>query len=102
MKMTLTQSIIINKLSLDVKPNPGQQERVDDLPSPEWKAYLITDSHKWCQNQCCQKANGKALQESIRSLMSHVSDFASLDQAREAARKLVETHEADLTKCLSS
>lgn len=46
MKMTLTQSIIINKLSIDVKPDLDQQGRVVYLPNPERKPYIITDNHR--------------------------------------------------------
>ena len=46
MKMTLNQSIIINKLSIDVKPSLDPQGRVVYLPNPERKPYLITDNHR--------------------------------------------------------
>lgn len=46
MKMTLNESIIINKLSIDVKPSLDPQGRVVYLPNPERKPYLITDNHR--------------------------------------------------------
>ncbi|EAY1320457.1 integrase, partial [Salmonella enterica] len=113
MKMTLTQSIIINKLSIDVKPELDQQGRVVYLPNPERKPYLITDNHRdspvgfgvkisatkktyIVQRRVSsadkrQSTGGKAPKQVIRSTIGNVSDFASIDQARETARKFVET-----------
>ena len=113
MKMTLTQSIIINKLSIDVKPDLDQQGRVVYLPNPERKPYLITDNHRdspvgfgvkisatkktyIIQRRVSSADNrpetgGKAPKQVIRSTIGNVSDFASIDQARETARKFVET-----------
>lgn len=113
MKMTLTQSIIINKLSIDIKPDLDQQGRVIYLPNPERKPYLITDNHRdspvgfgvkisatkktyIIQRRVSSADNrpstgGKAPKQVIRSTIGNVSDFASIDQARETARKFVET-----------
>lgn len=44
--MTLSQPIIINKLSIDVKSKLDQKERVVYLPNPDRKPYLITDNHR--------------------------------------------------------
>jgi hypothetical protein len=46
MKMTLNQSIIINKLSIDVKPGLDKAGKAVYLPNPERKPYLNTDSHR--------------------------------------------------------
>lgn len=113
MKMTLTQSIIINKLSIDVKPDLDQQGRVVYLPNSGRKPYLITDNHRdspvgfgvkisatkktyIIQRRVSSADNrpatgGKAPKQVIRSTIGNVSDFASIDQARETARKFVET-----------
>lgn len=113
MKMTLTQSIIINKLSIDVKPDLDQHGRVIYLQNPERKPYLITDNHRdspvgfgvkisatkktyIIQRRVSSADNrpetgGKAPKQVIRSTIGNVSDFASIDQARETARKFVET-----------
>ncbi|EGB1673289.1 integrase [Escherichia coli] len=113
MKMTLTQSIIINKLSIDVKPDLDQQGRVVYLPNPERKPYIITDNHRdspvgfgvkisatkktyIIQRRVASadkrpSTGGKAPKQVIRSTIGNVSDFASIDQARDAARKFVET-----------
>lgn len=113
MKMTLTQSIIINKLSIDVKPDLDQQGRVVYLPNPERKPYIITDNHRdspvgfgvkisatkktyIIQRRVASaekrpSTGGKAPKQVIRSTIGNVSDFANIDQARDAARKFVET-----------
>lgn len=113
MKMTLNQSIIINKLSIDVKPSLDPQGRVVYLPNPERKPYLITDNHRdspvgfGVKISATKKTyivqrrvsvaesrpttGGKSPQTVIRSTIGNVSDFASIDQARETARKFVET-----------
>lgn len=113
MKMTLNQSIIINKLSIDVKPSLDPQGRVVYLPNPERKPYLITDSHRdspvgfgvkisatkktyIVQRRVSSPGNrpktgGKSPSEVIRSTIGNVSDFANIDQAREVARNLVQT-----------
>lgn len=113
MKMTLTQSIIINKLSIDVKPDLDQQGQVVYLPNPERKPYIITDNHRdspvgfgvkisatkktyIIQRRVASadkrpSTGGKAPKQVIRSTIGNVSDFANIDQARDAARKFVET-----------
>jgi hypothetical protein len=112
MKMTLNQSIIINKLSIDVKPDLDQQGRVVYLPNPERKPYLITDNHgihplvlvsksvrrknlyhsaKSVVSRQSTGDRGQSLKQVIRSTIGNVSDFASIDQARETARKFVQT-----------
>lgn len=113
MKMTLNQSIIINKLSIDVKPSLDPQGRVVYLPNPERKPYLITDNHRdspvgfgvkisatkktyIVQRRVSSPGNrpktgGKSPSEVIRSTIGNVSDFANIDQAREVARNLVQT-----------
>lgn len=113
MKMTLNQSIIINKLSIDVKPSLDPQGRVVYLPNPERKPYLITDSHRdspvgfgvkisatkktyFIQRRVSSAENrpstgGRAPQEVIRSTIGNVSDFASIEQARDVARNFVQT-----------
>lgn len=112
MKMTLTQSIIINKLSIDVKPDLDQQGRVVYC-NPERKPYIITDNHRdspvgfgvkisatkktyIIQRRVASadkrpSTGGKAPKQVIRSTIGNVSDFANIDQARDAARKFVET-----------
>ncbi len=113
MKMTLNQSIIINKLSIDVKPSLDQQGRVVYLPNPERKPYLITDNHRdspvgfgvkisatkktyFIQRRVSSAENrpstgGRAPQEVIRSTIGNVSDFTSIEQARDVARNFVQT-----------
>lgn len=113
MKMTLNQSIIINKLSIDVKPSLDQDGRVVYLPNIDRKPYLITDSHRdspvgfgvkisatkktyIVQRRVSSPGNrpktgGKSPSEVIRSTIGNVSDFANIDQAREVARNLVQT-----------
>ncbi|ELW2866267.1 integrase, partial [Salmonella enterica] len=113
MKMTLNQSIIINKLSIDVKPSLDQQGRVIYLPNPERKPYLITDSHRdspvgfgvkisatkktyFIQRRVSvdesrPNTGGKSPQTVIRSTIGNVSDFTNIEQARDVARNFVQT-----------
>ena len=113
MKLTLNQSTIINKLSIDVKPELDQQGRVIYLPNPGRKPYLITDNHRdspvgfgvkisakkktyIVQQSVSSPGNspetgGKSPSEVIRPTIGNVSDFANIDQAREGARNLVQT-----------
>ncbi len=46
MKMTLNQSIIINKLSIETKPELDSDGRVVYVPNISCKPYLITESHR--------------------------------------------------------
>lgn len=46
MKITLNQSIIINKLSIDVKPSLDHDGQVIYLTNPDRKPYLITDNRR--------------------------------------------------------
>ncbi len=113
MKMTLNQSIIINKLSIDVKPSLDHDGRVVYLPNTDRKPYLITDNHRdspvgfgvkisatkktyIVQRRVSSPGNrpktgGKAPSEVIRSTIGNVSDFTNIDQAREVARNFVQT-----------
>lgn len=113
MKMKLNQSIIINKLSIDVKLSLDPQGRVVYIPNPERKPYLITDNHRdspvgfgvkiratkktyFIQRRVSSAENrpstgGRAPQEVIRSTIGNVSDFASIEQARDVARNFVQT-----------
>lgn len=113
MKMTLNQSIIINKLSIDVKPSLDPQGRVVYIPNPERKPYLITDSHRdspvgfgvkisatkktyFIQRRVSvaesrPTTGGKSPQTVIRSTIGNVSDFTNIEQARDVARNFVQT-----------
>lgn len=96
MQMTLNQSIIINKLSIDVRVSLDPQGRVVYLPNPERKPYLITDSHRdspvgfgikisatkkthivqrrESSSGNRSKTGGKSLSEVIRSTIGNISD----------------------------
>ncbi|WP_225181381.1 tyrosine-type recombinase/integrase [Pectobacterium aroidearum] len=112
MKMTLNQSIIINKLSIDVKPAFDPEGRIIYAPNPGRKPYLITDNHRdspvgfGVKISATKKTyiiqrrvdsgqrtatGGKAPQEVIRATIGNVSDFANIDQARETARNFAQT-----------
>lgn len=45
-KMTLNQSIIINKLPIETKPELDSDGRVVYVPDISGKPYLITDNHR--------------------------------------------------------
>ncbi|WP_067707662.1 tyrosine-type recombinase/integrase [Erwinia sp. ErVv1] len=107
MKMTLNQSIIINKLSIETKPELDSDGRVVYVPNISGKPYLITDSHRDSpvgfgvkisstkKTYIIQRrvsgggrslSEGKSPSQVIRATVGNVSDFASIDQAREVAR----------------
>ncbi|ADO10598.1 Putative integrase/recombinase [Pantoea vagans C9-1] len=107
MKMNLNQSIIINKLSIETKPELDSDGRVVYVPNISGKPYLITDSHRDSpvgfgvkisatkKTYIIQRrvsggdrspSEGKSPSQVIRATIGNVSDFASIDQAREVAR----------------
>ncbi|WP_432399850.1 tyrosine-type recombinase/integrase [Pantoea allii] len=107
MKMTLNQSLIINKLSIDTKPEFDSDGRVVFVPNISGKPYLITDNHRDSpvgfgvkvsatkKTYIIQRrvsgggrspSEGKSPSQVIRATIGNVSDFASIDQAREVAR----------------
>jgi len=106
-KMTLNQSLIINKLSIDTKPEFDSDGRVVFVPNISGKPYLITDNHRDSpvgfgvkvsatkKTYIIQRrvsgggrspSEGKSPSQVIRATIGNVSDFASIDQAREVAR----------------
>lgn len=116
MKMTLSQSIVINKLSINVKPGLSSKGEVIYAPNLSLKPYLITDNHRdspvgfgvkvsatkktyIIQRRVSSPGNrpttgGKAPSEVIRATIGNVSDFVSIDQARDAARNIVQSIKA--------
>lgn len=105
--MTLNQSLIINKLSIDTKPEFDSDGRVVFVPNISGKPYLITDNHRDSpvgfgvkvsatkKTYIIQRrvsgggrspSEGKSPSQVIRATIGNVSDFASIDQAREVAR----------------
>ncbi|MGC1072487.1 integrase arm-type DNA-binding domain-containing protein [Pantoea agglomerans] len=107
MKMTLNQSLIINKLSIETKPEFDSDGRVVYVPNISGKPYLITDNHRDSpvgfgvkvsatkKTYIIQRrvsgggrspSEGKSPSQVIRATIGNVSDFASIDQAREVAR----------------
>lgn len=85
-----------------MKTDFNPQRRVDYLTNPERKSYLITDN-PWDSpvgfgakservmslSETRSVARGKTSKEVIRSTIGNVSDFVSIDQAREAVRNSV-------------
>lgn len=114
--MTLSQSIAINKLSINVKPELSSKGEVIYAPNLSLKPYLITDNHRdspvgfgvkvsatkktyIIQRRVSSPGNrpttgGKAPSEVIRATIGNVSDFVSIDQARDAARNIVQSIKA--------
>jgi len=105
--MTLNQYLIINKLSIDTKPEFDSDGRVVFVPNISGKPYLITDNHRDSpvgfgvkvsatkKTYIIQRrvsgggrspSEGKSPSQVIRATIGNVSDFASIDQAREVAR----------------
>ena len=115
MKMTLNQSIIINKLSIETKPEFDSDGRVVYVPNISGKSYIITDNHRDSPVGFGVKVNatkktyiiqrrvsgggrspseGKSSSKVIRAKIGNVSDFASIDQAREVAKTYAQSMKA--------
>ncbi|EPJ3720117.1 MULTISPECIES: tyrosine-type recombinase/integrase [Klebsiella] len=112
MKTTLTQSFIINKLSVHVKPELSSSGKVVFEANPDQKPYIVFDDHRDApvgfgvkvsltkktyviQRRVSSGARdvkeGKKPSSVLKVKVGNVSDFPSIDQAREAARELVQT-----------
>ncbi|HCD1317959.1 TPA: tyrosine-type recombinase/integrase [Klebsiella variicola subsp. variicola] len=112
MKTTLTQSFIINKLSVHVKPELNSSGKVVFEPNPQQKPYIVFDDHRDSPVGFGVKVSltkktyviqrrvssgtrdvkeGKKPSSVLKVKVGNVSDFQSIDQAREAARQLVQT-----------
>ncbi|HGF4334769.1 tyrosine-type recombinase/integrase [Serratia ficaria] len=112
MKTTLTQSFIINKLSVHVKPELSSSGKVVFEANPDQKPYIVFDDHRDApvgfgvkvsltkKTYVIQRrvssgdrsvSEGKKPSSVLKVKVGNVSDFPSIDQAREAARQLVQT-----------
>lgn len=112
LKTTLTQSFIINKLSVHVKPELNSSGKVVFEPNPQQKPYIVFDDHRDSPVGFGVKVSltkktyviqrrvssgtrdvkeGKKPSSVLKVKVGNVSDFPSIDQAREAARQLVQT-----------
>lgn len=112
LKTTLTQSFIINKLSVHVKPELNSSGKVVFEPNPQQKPYIVFDDHRDSPVGFGVKVSltkktyviqrrvssgtrdvkeGKKPSSVLKVKVGNVSDFQSIDQAREAARQLVQT-----------
>ncbi|WP_213928221.1 tyrosine-type recombinase/integrase [Serratia marcescens] len=112
MKTTLTKSFIINKLSVHVKPELSSSGKVVFEANPDQKPYIVFDDHRDApvgfgvkvsltkktyviQRRVSSGARdvkeGKKPSSVLKVKVGNVSDFPSIDQAREAARELVQT-----------
>ena len=112
LKTTLTQSFIINKLSVNVKPELNSSGKVVFEPNPQQKPYIVFDDHRDSPVGFGVKVSltkktyviqrrvssgtrdvkeGKKPSSVLKVKVGNVSDFPSIDQAREAARQLVQT-----------
>ncbi|EID9321872.1 integrase [Klebsiella pneumoniae subsp. pneumoniae] len=112
MKTTLSQSFIINKLSIGVKPVLSNTGKVVFEANPEHKPYIVFDDHRDAPVGFGVKVSltkktyviqrrvssgsrdvkeGKKPSSVLKVKVGNVSDFPSIDQAREAARQLVQT-----------
>ncbi|QDI31791.1 integrase [Serratia marcescens] len=112
MKTTLTQSFIINKLNVNVKPELNSSGKVVFEPNPQQKPYIVFDDHRDSPVGFGVKVSltkktyviqrrvssgtrdvkeGKKPSSVLKVKVGNVSDFPSIDQAREAARQLVQT-----------
>ncbi|HDK6579933.1 TPA: tyrosine-type recombinase/integrase [Klebsiella quasipneumoniae] len=112
MKTTLNQSFIINKLSISVKPALSDTGKVVFEPNPQQKPYIVFDDHRDSpvgfgvkvsltkKTYVIQRrvssgdrsvSEGKKPSSVLKVKVGNVSDFPSIDQAREVARELVQT-----------
>lgn len=112
MKTTLSQSFIINKLSVDVKPTLNGFGKVVFEPNPDHKPYIVFDDHRDSPVGFGVKVSvtkktyviqrrvssgdrnvmeGKKPSSVLKSKVGNVSDFPNIDEARQAARQLVQT-----------
>ena len=112
LKTTLNQAFIINKLSIDVKPALNHAGKVVFEANPDQKPYIVFDDHRdspvgfgvkvsltkktyVIQRRVASSdrnvSEGKKPSSVLKVKVGNVSDFPSIDQAREAARQLVQT-----------
>ncbi|HED3064665.1 TPA: integrase [Kluyvera ascorbata] len=112
MKTTLSQSFILNKLSISVKPTLNDAGKVVFEANPDQKPYIVFDDHRESpvgfgvkvsltkKTYVIQRrvssgnrsvTDGKKPSSVLKVKVGNVSDFPSIDQAREAARQLVQT-----------
>ncbi|KFD23308.1 tyrosine-type recombinase/integrase [Yokenella regensburgei] len=112
MKTTLSQSFILNKLSIGVKPTLNDAGKVVFEANPDQKPYIVFDDHRESpvgfgvkvsltkKTYVIQRrvssghrtvTEGKKPSSVLKVKVGNVSDFPSIDQAREAARQFVQT-----------
>jgi len=112
LKTTLSQSFIINKLSINVKPALSSSGKVVFEVNPDQKPYIVFDDHREApvgfgvkvsltkKTYVIQRrvssgdrsvSEGKKPSSVLKVKVGNVSDFPSIDQAREVARQLVQT-----------
>ena len=112
MKTTLSQSFILNKLSIGVKPTLNDAGKVVFEANSDQKPYIVFDDHRESpvgfgvkvsltkKTYVIQRrvssghrtvTEGKKPSSVLKVKVGNVSDFPSIDQAREAARQLVQT-----------
>lgn len=112
LKTTLNQAFIINKLSIDVKPTLNHAGKVVFEANPDQKPYIVFDDHRdspvgfgvkvsltkktyVIQRRVASSdrnvSEGKKPSSVLKVKVGNVSDFQSIDQAREVARQLVQT-----------
>lgn len=112
LKTTLNQAFIINKLSINVKPELSSSGKVVFEANPDQKPYIVFDNHRdspvgfgvkvsltkktyVIQRRVASSdrnvSEGKKPSSVLKVKVGNVSDFPSIDQAREAARQLVQT-----------
>ncbi|HBU8028882.1 TPA: integrase, partial [Klebsiella pneumoniae] len=108
MKTTLNQAFIINKLSINVKPELSSSGKVVFEANPDQKPYIVFDDHRdspvgfgvkvsltkktyVIQRRVASSdrnvSEGKKPSSVLKVKVGNVSDFPSIDQAREAARQ---------------
>ncbi|ECC8675396.1 cytoplasmic protein [Salmonella enterica subsp. enterica] len=112
MKTTLSQPFIINKLSINVKPALSRSGKIVFEANPVQKLYTVFDDHREAPAGFGVKASltkktyviqrrvassdrnvseGRKPSSVLKVKVGNVFDFPNIDEARQAARQLVQT-----------
>jgi hypothetical protein len=98
MKTTLTQTLLL-RLAIDTKPHEGSNGKLEFIPNPTRKLYILYDDHRDAptgfaiklsttkKTYIIQRRIGKSV---LKVKVGNVSDFTTIDAARKKARDLIQ------------
>lgn len=111
MNITLSKTMILNKLSIDVRPRVTFDGFIEYEPNPDRQPYIVFDAHRdapvgfgvkvsatkktyvlqrrVASDRISTRESGKS--RVIKAKVGNIEDFSSLEQARDAARLLAQT-----------